>query len=112
MSEWNIEKTSFDREYTFDEFSNSHEITVPTYSYFNCTLPRFNSMCQYSFDIYQPDDSSLNDIIFHIFRNHKDESTNWTCYIHLQCNLGLASLCINTRDGVIQCINGTDKEHY
>ncbi|CAF4427693.1 unnamed protein product [Rotaria sp. Silwood2] len=42
--------------------------------------------------------------------------TTLTCYIHLQCNRGPFSLCINWReicDGRVDSINGKfDEEHY
>ncbi|CAF4798829.1 unnamed protein product [Rotaria sp. Silwood1] len=44
-------------------------------------------MCQYSIDDYDPYQSSLNEIIYQLY-SHKYEPTTFTCYVHLQCNLG------------------------
>jgi hypothetical protein len=142
-SKWKIKKNSLDQEYTFAELSKlnitsehlylwsapmdtienyqfylnqlsiSNQTLVSPYSYVNCTLPKFGPLCQYSFDRYIPDYSSLNNIIEDSFMNKRSKEMNQTCYTHLQCNLGTTSLCIgwiNICDGLIHCIDGIDEE--
>ncbi len=42
--------------------------------FFNCTLPRFCTLCQYSFDIYE--------IIYNYYQQEYNP-TELTCYTHL-----------------------------
>jgi hypothetical protein len=79
-SKWNIQKNDLDRNFTFaelfklsvtsqqlylwsasmdiiehyqlylDQLSTSNEALMPMHIYYNCTLPRFGPMCQYSLD--------------------------------------------------------------
>ncbi|CAF2685168.1 unnamed protein product [Rotaria sp. Silwood2] len=81
-----------------------------------CTFPRFDPMCQYEMNYYYPNQSSLYDIINEYYNSYPYNPTTLTCYIHLQCNRGPFSLCINWReicDGRVDSINGKfDEEHY
>ncbi|CAF1013120.1 unnamed protein product [Rotaria sp. Silwood1] len=80
--------------------------------FYNCTLPRFGPLCQYSLDSYEFRHSSLNEIIYEFYQ-HTYEPTELTCYIHLECNRGSASLCLDWTeicDGIVDCQNGIDEE--
>ena len=52
-------------------------------------------MCQYEFDYYHPYHSSLAEIIRSFYRNYVDDSTNLTCYVHLQCYRGPSPACLD-----------------
>ena len=143
-SKWNIQKNNFGKEFTFAELvklnvtshqlylwsapmdtvehyqlylnqlSISNGMSMGTYSYFNCTPPNFGPMCQYPFHKSNPYYSSLSGMISESYWQNSRTLMNQTCYIHLQCNLGITSLCIgwiNICDGIIQCIDGIDEEH-
>ena len=82
--------------------------------FYNCTLPRFGRYCQYSFDTDESiDDLSLNEIISEYYKEEYDP-TNLTCYIHIECNRGSQSMCLDWSeicDGIVDCQNGIDEEH-
>ncbi|CAF4391962.1 unnamed protein product, partial [Adineta steineri] len=89
-SKWNIQTNNFDKNFTFadlsirnvtsqqlymwsapmdivedyqfylDQLKNSNESSLSMQMYYNCTLPRFGPMCQYSLDMHQPNHESLN----------------------------------------------------
>ncbi|CAF3557059.1 unnamed protein product [Rotaria sp. Silwood1] len=68
--------------------------------FYNCTLPRFGSMCQYEMTYY-----------------HKYEynPTNFTCYTHLQCNRGSFPICLDWSeicDGQVDCLDDKFDEEY
>ena len=145
-SKMNIQKNNFSEEFTFDQLyelnitsqqlylwyasmdiieeyqsyldqlSTLNKTEMKTYLFFNCTLPKFGSMCQYEFDNYNLSYSPFDNINFIEYYYPKANyiPNNQTCYIHLQWNLGQTSLCIgwiNICDGDIQCIDGIDEEH-
>ncbi|CAF1660005.1 unnamed protein product [Didymodactylos carnosus] len=92
-SKWNITKNSVDEVFTFadlsylnitsqqlylwsasmdiiekyqvylDERLISNRSLMSAERYYNCTLPKFGPMCQYSFDNYQSDHVSLNETL-------------------------------------------------
>ncbi|CAF1673497.1 unnamed protein product, partial [Adineta ricciae] len=83
-----------------------------TYVFYNCTLPRFGPLCQYSFDAYEPYHSSLQEIINNFYLQKYDPTT-LTCYIHLQCYSDSSPVCLDWSDicdGVADCQNGIDEE--
>jgi hypothetical protein len=97
-----------------DERLISNQPLMSAERYYNCTLPRFGPMCQYSFDNYQSDHLSLNETLYDFYLKNYESKRNQTCYQHLQCNLGDTLLCIgweNICDGIIQCIDAVDEEH-
>lgn len=55
--------------------------------FYNCTLPFFCPLCQYSIDNYDSNNLSLNKIL-HQFYLQEYEPTTFTCYVHLKCNPG------------------------
>jgi hypothetical protein len=134
-SKWNIEKSNLDPHFTFADlykrnitsqqlylwsapmdtienyqsYLNENTISsMSAQSFFNCTLPRFGSMCQYSFDDYASNYNSLSEFIRDFYRKNKYKPTNLTCYTHLQCNRGAISACLDWTeicDGKIDCLN-------
>ncbi|CAF4552475.1 unnamed protein product, partial [Rotaria sp. Silwood2] len=141
-SQWNIEENNFDQKLTFyqlyqqnitsqqlynwsapmdiveryqfylNHFSNLNQSSfITTQLFYNCTLPRFGPLCQYSLDINVSNDLSLNEIIYKFYQNLYDP-INLTCYIHLECNRGSISMCLDWTeicDGIIDCYNGIDE---
>ncbi|CAF3312330.1 unnamed protein product [Rotaria sp. Silwood2] len=92
----------------------SNETSMSTQLFYNCTLPQFGSMCQYSIDDYDPLQSSLNEIIYQ-FYSHQYEPTTFTCYVHLQCDRGPTPSCLDWSeicDGKIDCMDGGRDEEY
>ncbi|CAF1356637.1 unnamed protein product [Adineta steineri] len=134
-SKWNIERNNFDKIYSFTELSK-HNVTseqlylwsapmdiIEDYQFYlndisilnekffyNCTLPRFGPLCQYSLDIsISSNSSSLKEIIENFYLQEYIP-TDLTCYTHLECNrcLDWSEIC----DGHIDCLNnGIDEEH-
>ncbi|CAF1410014.1 unnamed protein product [Adineta steineri] len=83
--------------------------------FYNCTLPRFGSMCQYEIDYKHSEHSSLNDIITDFYRTHEYKPINYTCYTHLQCNRGHSPTCLDWTEicnGEIDCLDGGIDEEY
>ncbi|CAF1555053.1 unnamed protein product [Rotaria sordida] len=58
---------------------------MATQLFYNCTLPRFGPLCQYSLDNYISHNSSLYEIIYNFYQ-HEYNPINLTCYTHLECN--------------------------
>ncbi|CAF3774706.1 unnamed protein product [Rotaria sp. Silwood1] len=79
--------------------------------FFNCTPPWFGSRCQYSFELV----SNFAETTFNIqWKSHTTEAITYrTCYILLECDRGVASMCLDWReicDGRIDCFNdGVDE---
>ncbi|CAF4180847.1 unnamed protein product, partial [Adineta steineri] len=83
--------------------------------FYNCTLPRFGSMCQYEFYYHHENYSSLHEMIHEYYKQYSDETTNLTCYKHLKCNRGDSPACLDWTeicDGKVDCLDGDyDEEH-
>jgi hypothetical protein len=143
-SEWTIKENNLDHKLTFAELYQQHitsqqlylwsapmdivenyqlylnELSTTNNSssmasqlFYNCTLPRFGRFCQYSLDIYKPHHSSLNEIIYEFYKQQY-EPTTLTCYIHLRCNRGSQSMCLDWSeicDGMVDCRDGIDEEY-
>ncbi|CAF0917709.1 unnamed protein product, partial [Rotaria sordida] len=85
---------------------------MTTQWFYNCTLPRFGPLCQYSLDNYISHYSTLYEIIYDFYQ-HEYNPINLTCYTHLKCNRGSSSICLDWTeicDGIIDCQDGTDEE--
>ncbi|CAF3644501.1 unnamed protein product [Adineta steineri] len=83
--------------------------------FYNCTLSRFGSMCQYEFYYYHESYSSLYEMIHEYYKQYYDKTTNLTCYTHLKCNRGYSPACLDWTeicDGKVDCLDGEyDEEH-
>ncbi|CAF4144877.1 unnamed protein product, partial [Adineta steineri] len=83
--------------------------------FYNCTLPRFGSMCQYEFYYYHENYSSLYEMVFSYYVHYLYDPTNLTCYTHLKCNRGYSPACLDWTeicDGKVDCLDGEyDEEH-
>ncbi|CAF0744979.1 unnamed protein product [Adineta steineri] len=142
-SQWNIKKNNQDEYFTFAQLyqrnitseqlylwstpldiieyyelylnqrlSSNTSVVMAINGFYNCTPPRFGPLCQYSLDIYQSDDLTLNEMI-HDYYLHEYQLTTLTCYIHLECDRGSISLCLDWSeicDGIVDCRNGIDEE--
>jgi hypothetical protein len=79
--------------------------------FYNCTMPRFGPQCQYELHYH----SSFNEILNDFYSRFGYEPTNLSCYIHLKCNRGPLSSCLDWGEicnGQIDCIDGgLDEEH-
>ncbi|CAF4082700.1 unnamed protein product, partial [Rotaria sordida] len=85
---------------------------MATQLFYNCTLPRFGPLCQYSLDTYISPNSSLYEIIYDFYQ-HEYNPINLICYTHLECNRGPSSICLDWTeicDGTLDCQNGVDEE--
>ncbi|UJR34834.1 hypothetical protein I4U23_027615 [Adineta vaga] len=75
--------------------------------FFNCTLPRFGSQCQYKLDSYRSDYSSLKELVYD-FYSIPYEPASLTCYEHLECQRASTSICLawyEICDGIVHCLN-------
>ncbi|CAF1198896.1 unnamed protein product [Adineta steineri] len=84
--------------------------------FYNCTLPRFGSMCQYEFYYYHESYSSLYEMIHEYYQLYYSfNPTNLTCYTHVKCNRGYSPACLDWTeicDGKVDCLDGEyDEEH-
>ncbi|CAF1464938.1 unnamed protein product, partial [Adineta steineri] len=96
-------------------FSNQSLALMATQLFYNCTLPRFGSVCQYSLDISTSSFASSLKEIIHDFYLQEYEPSTWTCYTHLECNRGTSTACLDWTEicnGHIDCLNdGIDEKH-
>ena len=93
-----------------------NETSLEEMEFLNCTGQSFGPKCQYSFDLNNSSSSSssLSEMINEHYLRDPEKQLGSTCYVHLECDLGSSSLCIQWHDicdGVVRCINGTDEEH-
>ncbi|CAF5074486.1 unnamed protein product, partial [Rotaria sp. Silwood1] len=99
-----------DYQYYLNQLSISNNIIyLASQVFYNCTLPRFGSMCQYEIIYYQSNHLSLYDIIHDYYSTHEYNPTNFTCYTHLKCNRGNFPACLDWSeicDGQIHCLDG------
>ena len=50
-------------QFYLNQLSTSNDLSLAKEIFYNCTLPRFGPICQYEFDYYDPNHSSLYEII-------------------------------------------------
>ena len=98
-----------------NELSALNQSSLSKEFFCNCTLPRFGSMCQYEMNYYYPTHSSLYEIIDDFYSTYLYTPTNFTCYMHLQCNRGHSPVCLDWTEicnGQIDCLDGGFDEEY
>ncbi|CAF1022186.1 unnamed protein product [Rotaria sp. Silwood1] len=100
-------------QFYLNDLSNSNKSSfMATQLFYNCTLPRFGPLCQYSLDNYVSDNSSLYEFIYKFYQNEYNP-INLICYTHLECNRGSTLICLDWAeicDGTIDCHDGIDEE--
>ncbi|CAF5022495.1 unnamed protein product, partial [Rotaria sp. Silwood1] len=98
-----------------NQLSISNDLVLSKKIFYNCTLPRFGSMCQYEIDYYHSNYLSLYEMINDFYYIYKYNPTNLTCYTHLQCNRGHSPACLDWTEicnEQIDCLDGGfDEEH-
>ena len=85
--------------------------------FYNCTSPNFGPYCQYSVDI--GFDLSSYSSLTQLIKSYYEEQMIIqpeisTCYIHLQCNRQLKSVCLDWSeicDGKFDCDDGIDENN-
>ncbi|CAF3089752.1 unnamed protein product [Rotaria sp. Silwood2] len=101
-------------QFYLNQISTSYDKSLETQIFFNCTLPRFGSMCQYELLFYHHN-WSLYDLIMSYYLIYEYDPTNMTCYTHLQCNRGPFPACLDWSEicnGHVDCLDGEfDEEH-
>ena len=104
-----------DYQFYLDQTSTSIQSTLGNTLFYNCTLPRFGPFCQYQFDFYHPNHTSLHEMINDFYLTFPYKPTEFTCYKHLECDRGPSPSCLDWSeicDGKIDCSNGgIDEEH-
>ncbi|CAF4211038.1 unnamed protein product, partial [Adineta steineri] len=55
---------------------SNNDLSMATEVFYNCTLPRFGSMCQYELNYYHSGHSSLNNLIIDYYRAYTYAMTN------------------------------------
>ena len=82
--------------------------------FYNCTIPRFGSKCQYELTQYYSHHLSLFEIVRDRYRYINKSFKAWTCYVHLECNRGPFPACLDWTEvcnGHIDCLNdGIDEK--
>ncbi|CAF3352041.1 unnamed protein product [Rotaria sp. Silwood2] len=95
------------------------DLSLSNELFYNCTKPWFGLKCQYSFEF--SDDMSIIDIVeneFNIKKSYSEYSNiliELPCYIHIKCDRGEKSLCLDWREvcnGRIDCIDEGLDEAY
>ncbi|CAF1455961.1 unnamed protein product [Adineta ricciae] len=88
------------------------DASLATRKYYNCTLPQFGRMCQYSFLNFQSSFSSLNEILDDFYTDKSYVQLGIICYTGLQCKIGSVSFCLDWNhicDKINQCSDGSDE---
>ncbi|CAF4625660.1 unnamed protein product, partial [Rotaria sp. Silwood2] len=102
-------------QFYLNKLSTSNDIFLETQVFYNCTLPRFGSMCQYEITYYHQNLLSLDEIIHDYYRTYEYNPNNFTCYTQLQCNRGPFPACLDWSeicDGQVDCLDDEfDEEH-
>ncbi|CAF4370898.1 unnamed protein product, partial [Rotaria sp. Silwood2] len=102
-------------EFYLNQLSTLNDMFLETQVFYNCTLPRFGSMCQYEITYHHGNYSSLDEIIHDYYRTYEYNPTNFTCYTHLKCNRGPFPACLDWSEicnGQVDCLDGEfDEEH-
>ena len=94
-----------DYQYYLNEMNSSYSML----RYLNCTKPWFGIQCEYSFQFNEH--FSIDQIIQQQFSQKKIDSDGLLsvpCYIHIECDRGGSSLCLDWReicDGHVDCLN-------
>ncbi|CAM4873275.1 unnamed protein product [Rotaria socialis] len=102
-----------DYQYYLNQLSTSNDLSQEVF--YNCTLPRFGSMCQYEIDYYDENYSSLSAMIHDYYHTYAYDPTSLTCYTHLQCNRGPFPACLDWTEicnGYRDCIDSEVDEEY
>ncbi|UJR19804.1 hypothetical protein I4U23_022937 [Adineta vaga] len=98
-----------------DLYKWSASIDLLNEIFYNCTFPRFGSLCQYKFDHYEIEYLSLHDLIYNYYQIYTYRSMNFTCYTHLKCYRGYSPACLDWSeicDGKVDCLDGPFDEEY
>ena len=97
-------------------YLNNISLTLVNQTFYNCSLPRFGPQCQYEL-VYYPfnyHELTLYDIIQELSLLIGGQPQMSTCYVHLQCDYGTTSICLDWTDicnGQINCLNnGIDEK--
>ncbi|CAF3176274.1 unnamed protein product [Rotaria sp. Silwood2] len=102
-------------QFYLNQLSTINDTSLAIKIFYNCTLPRFGSMCQYEIISYHQNHSSLYEIIHDYYRIYEYNPINFTCYTHLQCNRGPFPACLDWSEvcnGQFDCLDGKfDEEH-
>ncbi|CAF4777463.1 unnamed protein product [Rotaria sp. Silwood2] len=102
-------------QFYLNELLTSNSVSLGNQVFYNCTLPRFGTMCQYEIIYYHSNHSSLNEIFDDYYQLYEYDPTNLTCYTHLQCNRGPFPACLDWSeicDGQVDCIDDNFDEEY
>jgi len=140
MSEWNIQMNPADSKLTFNDlrkrnitsqqlyqwsapidlieqyqlFLNLNQSSLSETIFYNCTKPRFGPQCQYEFIYFPFENMTLKETISQFYQI-KYEPTSLTCYIHLECDRGSKSICLDWTeicDEQVNCINNQIDEKF
>ncbi|CAF1225711.1 unnamed protein product [Rotaria sp. Silwood1] len=91
----------------------SNDTSLETQTYYNCTFPRFGSMCQYELYLNPRNYSYIDEVVQDFIADNTYAREISTCYMHLLCNRGPISACLDWReicDGQVDCINSNIDE--
>ncbi|CAF4495349.1 unnamed protein product, partial [Rotaria sp. Silwood2] len=102
-------------QFYLNQLSTSNDKSLETQVFYNCTFPRFGSMCQDEITYNHKNYSSLHEVIHDYYKPNDYNAIHRTCYTHWQCNRGPFPACLDWReicDGKVDCIDGKfDEEH-
>jgi len=97
-------------------YLNNISLTFVNQTFYNCSLPRFGPECQYEL-VYYPfnyHELTLYNLIQELSLLNERYTQMSTCYVHLQCDYGTTSICLDWTDicnGQINCLNdGIDEK--
>ena len=140
MGKWNNQSNTIDHKLTFDQlrkqnvtsqqlyhwsapidlieqyqiFLDSNQSLLSQNIFYNCTQPRFGPQCQYEF-IYLPSEHLTLKETISQFYQIKYEPKSLTCYIHLKCDRGSKSICLDWTeicDEYVNCVHDQIDEKF
>ena len=95
-------------------YLNTNDTSLSNKRFYNCTLPRFGSHCEYQLIHYSSHYSSFYDLIKGFYSSLYHVSPTLTCYKHLQCEHDTILSCLQWTDicdGIVNCLNdGIDEK--
>ena len=95
-------------QFFLNQLSTENDFSLSNELFFNCTLPRFGSECQYELSAYDSSKSTFYEMFFTFYRTFDFNPADITCYIHINCNRGSSRLCLDWTDICNEQIDCTD----
>lgn len=108
LYQWSASVDLIEQYRTFNQTSLANDV------FYNCTASRFGPQCQYKFVYFPSANLTLNEVILQFYKIEY-RPTSLICYVHLTCNRGSESICLDWTeicDGTVHCVNDQADERF